>query len=200
MGLTGFVLKDISAFIGPVGYTLKGLHKEVLKSQQPTAFIRKARIMQGRRDMTLLSENVKDKQRVEQEVSHGWAVILEVWGIMEEKKTEGLMGRMRVLRQRRQWRANGAFENVVMAEMAVEATRRGEGLEETFAEQRKELEKVDRPRKNVVGELQNRKKKRMEEKGAKKSAKKGAEKGAKKEGEQSDGVASGQVKESRSSA
>ena len=44
MGLTGFVLKDISAIIGQLGYTLKGLHKELSKGKQPTHFIRKARL------------------------------------------------------------------------------------------------------------------------------------------------------------
>ena len=47
MGVTGFVLKDLAAILGPFGYTLKDIQKELLKSKQPTAFIRKARILQG---------------------------------------------------------------------------------------------------------------------------------------------------------
>lgn len=43
MGLTGFVLKDLAAIFGPFAYTLKGIHKEMLKSTQPTHFIRKVR-------------------------------------------------------------------------------------------------------------------------------------------------------------
>ena len=54
MGLTGFVLKDISAIIGPFGYTFKGIHKELLKGNQPTKFIRKARILEGQRDLGAL--------------------------------------------------------------------------------------------------------------------------------------------------
>jgi len=56
MGLTGFVLKNLAAIFGPVAYTLKGAHKEMLKSKQPTHFIRKARIMQSQRDLKACSD------------------------------------------------------------------------------------------------------------------------------------------------
>ena len=47
MGLAGCVLKVIAAIMGPFGYTLKSVHEALLKSKQPTKFIRKARIMQA---------------------------------------------------------------------------------------------------------------------------------------------------------
>lgn len=43
------MLKNIAASIGPAAYTPKGIPKEIQKSSQPTAFLRKARIIQGRR-------------------------------------------------------------------------------------------------------------------------------------------------------
>ena len=49
IGLGGFMLKNIAASIGPAAYTPKGIPKEIQKSSQPTAFLRKARIIQGRR-------------------------------------------------------------------------------------------------------------------------------------------------------
>lgn len=152
MGLTGFVLKNIAAIIGPFGYTLKGVHKELQKSHQPTHFIRKARIMEGSKDLEELQE--KDKKKVIDRVDHGWSIIQEIWDLMEEKRTEGLVGRIKVRHERKAWRENGAFENVEMAERALEARKRGEDFESVFKDQRKELNKAAKPKKDVVDEIQ----------------------------------------------
>jgi len=151
MGLTGFVLKDLSAIIGPFGYTFKGFHKELLKGRQPTKFIRKARILEGQRDLAALDD--KESKKAAQVVAHGWSVVQQVWAIMEEKQSKGLKGRIHVMKERKLWRANGAFENVEMAEKALEARRKGEGLEGVFAEQRKDLELTEKPRKGVVDDI-----------------------------------------------
>ena len=58
------------------------------------------------------------------------------------------------MKQRKTWRANGAFENIEMVEKVLEATRKGESLEGVFAQQRKEIEKVGKPRKNVVKDME----------------------------------------------
>ena len=50
-GCGGFILKNFAALIGPVAFTLKGIHKEMLKGKQPTAFVRRARTVQGQRDL-----------------------------------------------------------------------------------------------------------------------------------------------------
>ena len=147
MGLTGFVLKDLAAIFGPFGYTLKGVHKELLKHKQPTHFIRRAQIIQGQRYAIELDD--KEKKRVSEKVSHGWSVVLQVWDVMEEKRTQGLKGRIHLLRERKKWRANGAFENVEMAKKALEARRKGESLEGVFSQQREELRLAKRPRKGV---------------------------------------------------
>ncbi|KUJ23026.1 UDP-Glycosyltransferase/glycogen phosphorylase [Mollisia scopiformis] len=153
MGLTGFVLKDLAAIIGPVGYTFKGFHKQLLKHKQPTNFIRKARILEGQRDLNELDE--KAQKEVMDAVCHGWSVVQQIWAVMEEeKRASGLGGRLRVMRERKTWRANGAFENVTMAERALEAKRNGESLEGVFAQQRVELANSQRPRKNVVKDLE----------------------------------------------
>lgn len=151
MGLTGFVLKNISAIVGPFGYTLKGFHKELQKSHQPTHFIRKARIMEGSKDLEELDE--KERKKAIEQVDHGWSVIQQIWSLMEERRTRGLIGRLKVRHERREWRANGAFENVVMAEKALEARKRGEDLDGVFSEQRQELKKAAKPKKDVVDDI-----------------------------------------------
>ncbi|CZS97393.1 probable sterol glucosyltransferase [Rhynchosporium agropyri] len=151
MGLTGFVLKDLAAIFGPFGYTFKGIHKELQKGKQPTHFIRKARIMEGQRDLSSLDE--KEKKSIGETVNHGWQVVQEVFAIMAEKRAHGLRGRVHAMKERKTWRANGAFENVEMAEKALEASRRGESLEGVFAQQREELQLTKKPRKNVAQDL-----------------------------------------------
>ncbi|KAE9380497.1 glycosyltransferase family 1 protein [Stipitochalara longipes BDJ] len=151
MGLTGFVLKDLSAIIGPFGYTFKGVHKELLKGRQPTKFIRKARMLEGQRDFKALDD--KESKKATEAVTHGWSVVQQVWAIMEEKRSKGLRGRIHVMKERKLWRANGAFENVEMAEKALAARRKGESLDGVFAEQRKELQLTEKPRKDVVDDI-----------------------------------------------
>jgi hypothetical protein len=151
MGLTGFILKDLAAIFGPFGYTFKGVHKELLKGRQPTKFIRRARILEGQRDLGDLDE--QETKKAIEAVTHGWSVVQQVWAIMEEKRRQGLRGRIHVMRERKAWRANGAFENVEMAEKALEARRKGESLDGVFAEQRRELELSQKPRKEVADDI-----------------------------------------------
>jgi hypothetical protein len=151
MGLTGFVLKDLAAIFGPFGYTFKGVHKELLKGRQPTKFIRRARILEGQRDLGDLDD--QEAKKAIEAVTHGWSVVQQVWAIMEEKRRQGLRGRIHVMRERKAWRANGAFENVEMAEKALEARRKGESLDGVFAEQRRELELSQKPRKEVADDI-----------------------------------------------
>ena len=73
-GVGGFVLKDLAAVFGLPAYTVKGVHKELIKHRQPTNFIREARIIQGRNDRrNLSSEEVKRDLNCEQVLanSHG---------------------------------------------------------------------------------------------------------------------------------
>lgn len=188
MGLTGFVLKDVSALVSPVAYGMKGVHRELLKNtgRDPTKFIRRARIAQGQSDLRdcrlrSLNENSepsskdsspklkilplakKPKRKTgvaaptpeEQTVSHGWKVVLQVRQILDEKKHEKgsawIPGGILEMKEKNRWMRNGALENVEMAEKAVEATRRGESLEEVFRLQREEMEKSMEPRRGVLG-------------------------------------------------
>ncbi|KAH8684716.1 hypothetical protein BGZ60DRAFT_479077 [Tricladium varicosporioides] len=152
MGLTGFVLKDLAAIFGPFGYTLKGIHKELLKGRQPTAFIRKARILEGQRDLKELDE--KETKRSTDTVMHGWSVVQQTWALMDEHRTHGLKGRVKLLRERHSWKTNGPFENVEMAEKALEAHRKDESLDKVLKKQKDELQLVQKLRKNVTQDLE----------------------------------------------
>jgi hypothetical protein len=86
-GFGGFVLKDIAAFLGPSAYLMKGLDEEYLKKYQPTNFLRRARIMQGRKEVEELSRNAESgehedtqesrarKHKLEKELSQNWKAV-----------------------------------------------------------------------------------------------------------------------------
>lgn len=100
-GIGGFVLKDIAAIVGPGAYIMKGLDEEYMKKYQPTHFIRRARIMQGRKEVAELesrippppssssSHRLKSRGSVDERKSleaKKWAVEKEVsrkWGSLQ---------------------------------------------------------------------------------------------------------------------
>ena len=118
-GFGGFVLKDIAAIIGPFGYTLKGVHKEIIKGRQPTAFIRRARQIQGGDDERELDSMAK--QRESTKVDTAWRIVCEIRKEDEARMDEGLKGRVTVLKQRRRMGKQGTYETVGHAKKALEA-------------------------------------------------------------------------------
>lgn len=115
-GIGGFVLKDLAAIIGPFAYTLKGVHKELIKSRQPTAFIRKARMIQGGQDARTLMA----KQRELTKVDAAWRIVSEIRKEDERQKEEGLKGRVKVANEKRNMDKSGGFETVGHAKKALE--------------------------------------------------------------------------------
>ncbi|KAB5513057.1 glycosyltransferase family 28 domain-containing protein [Coniochaeta sp. 2T2.1] len=73
MGLTGFVLKDISAIASPIGYTLKGIEKQATKGEQPVTQVQGSRIIQGQWEVRALGE--EERKNISREVSRGWEVM-----------------------------------------------------------------------------------------------------------------------------
>ncbi|KAF2138530.1 glycosyltransferase family 1 protein [Aplosporella prunicola CBS 121167] len=134
MGVAGFVLKDIAAILGPVGYTAKGIHKELRKKPQPTYAIRKTRITQGRNDFEELGENQD-------------ADVLA----FERSRTRGLGGSIIRHRGRKKWQEAGATDNVVAAEKALAARKRGEDLDSALQKEREEVELAGEPRAGAMG-------------------------------------------------
>jgi hypothetical protein len=132
MGLTGFVLKDIAAIIGPVGYTLKGVVKQAERRRQPIKYIRRARVVQGRREDNLLTEEERKKRA--EEVVAGWRLMRQLWEEVkraEKKRDKGFKGKFsgnaRRLWESAEW--DFLFESVDVAQKAMDALKRGEGLD-----------------------------------------------------------------------
>ena len=71
-GFGGFVLKNISAIVGPWGFAAKGVHREIVKRQRgnPEGYIRKARIIQGGQDIRALQG--RQREEILQAVRRGW--------------------------------------------------------------------------------------------------------------------------------
>jgi hypothetical protein len=77
--------------------------------------------VQGQRDLNGLDQEAKEKAL--RAVSHGWSVVQQISAMIDEKRAEGLKGKAVVLKERKTWTVHGAFENVEMAEKALEARR-----------------------------------------------------------------------------
>ncbi|KAI9784300.1 MAG: hypothetical protein M1839_002361 [Geoglossum umbratile] len=122
-GIGGFVLKDIAAVAGPIGYSLKGVHKELRKDNRTMEFIRKARIIQGQKEVQALSDD--EQKEILNKVLHGWEVIEQCQAHAESEKKSGIRGRLRLKRERKSWHRHGAFENVGQVEMAMNAQKLG---------------------------------------------------------------------------
>ncbi|MCJ1311902.1 hypothetical protein MMC25_005575 [Agyrium rufum] len=147
-GVGGFVLKDLAAVTGPFSYTMKGVHKEMIKGHQPTRFIRRARIIQGGQDLHELSN--EERNEAVERVSNGWQVIMNVRTDFEEISKQGIKGRIESRKEREKWRKHGALENVDQAQKALDAQAQGKDFDVVFKQQRKELKKAQQPRKSTV--------------------------------------------------
>ena len=120
-GLGGFVLKDLAAVIGPFGYTLKGIHKELGKRKQPTHFLRRSRIQRGRIERQELSPD--DEKAILRRIDQGWTVYQDMCRFVNGKKKQGLRGRFQLRREEKRWRERGAFDNVDQASKALQASK-----------------------------------------------------------------------------
>lgn len=117
-GIGGFVLKDLAAIFGPFGYTLKGVHKELIKGRQPTAFICKARMLQGAIDAQALDAGVKEEEMTK--IDAAWQIVSEIQKEDEAQREEGLKGRVAVLKEKRKMGRNGTYETMGEAKKALE--------------------------------------------------------------------------------
>jgi hypothetical protein len=187
MGVTGFVLKDIAALFGPVGYTLKGIVKQAERGRQPIKYIRRARIMQGQREVSFLSE--RDKKRRAEEVIKGWDIMRSLWTALdlEEKKKGGLKVKLG-MRKRGKRSLGAVFESVETAERALVALRKGEGVESVVG-QEKGRESEDRGKSSAIAAKEKKKGGDVEGTGAsseKRSLEQRSRKGAEDDGKPGD--------------
>lgn len=130
-GIGGFVLKDLAAIFAPFGYTLKGVHKELIKGRQPTAFIRKARMIQGGKDAQNLDGKTKEQELTK--IDAAWRIVSEIRKEDEAQKEEGLKGRVAVLKEKRRMGKNGTYETVGQAKKALETKQEDRKERESLA-------------------------------------------------------------------
>ncbi|KAI4219514.1 MAG: hypothetical protein LQ349_008331, partial [Xanthoria aureola] len=125
-GFGGFILKDLAAIFGPIAYTMKGVHKEMIKGQQPTQFIRRARMAQGALDVKALDGEARKKE--EEKVRKAWEVVLDIAQEFAVVKNEGLKAKWRLRQESRRLIKEGKFESVGSAAVELEEWRRGQRL------------------------------------------------------------------------
>ena len=130
-GFGGFILKDFAALTS-VAYTLKGVHKEMVKGRQPTAFIRRARIAQGRKEVKAQDE--VDLNHDRQKIDLAWQIVCEIKKETERYGKGGFLGRIRVIQERRKMERQGAFNGSVwQARKVVEERKMSRFIEEDVA-------------------------------------------------------------------
>ncbi|KAL8820755.1 MAG: hypothetical protein Q9191_007451 [Dirinaria sp. TL-2023a] len=151
-GFGGFVLKDLAAIFGPVGFTLKGVHKEMIKNKQPTAFIRRSHIKQGRKDLAALDD--EQQREVQQMIDTAWKVLEEIKNEQDIVRSEGAMGRIKVKRTKRNLNAQGAFESVPRAKKVVEDRKMNRFLED---EKKQNAAEESRTREQTEGQKKKEK-------------------------------------------
>ncbi|KAF7561513.1 hypothetical protein G7046_g2634 [Stylonectria norvegica] len=124
MGLTGLVLKNLAAVIGPVGFTLKGIVKQAERSKTPQTAVRRARMVQGQREASMLPED--EHKKLLDETVEGWRVMKGLCNKIEEiQRQRGLPGQIeRVLLDK-----SFLFEDVEIARRSLQALDRGETVD-----------------------------------------------------------------------
>ncbi|KAK6953443.1 hypothetical protein Daesc_005747 [Daldinia eschscholtzii] len=135
MGLTGFVLKDISAVVGPIGYTLKGISKQIDRGKQPLKYLRRARIIQAQRELHVLTE--AERKAAVDKVFRGWQVMRQLADIiLRERERRRFIPRFsRKSKNAKKVKSLGkygkvpAWESVTAAEEAIKAIGRGEDID-----------------------------------------------------------------------
>lgn len=160
-GIGGFVLKDISAIITPPTFLAQGARKEISKrlgGPGATAFLRKARIIQGSMDLRALQNydqerHEKNYEKTQKMVDEGWHVMRQVWSAKEHhvlNQGGSLRGRISVHREQKKWLKNGALENVDATSRALDAQKQGKSMDKVFAQHRREMEIAEQPRASAM--------------------------------------------------
>ena len=146
-GIGGFVLKNLTAVIGPPAYIGRGVIQYLeKKSQSPGVkeHLRIAHIIQGQKDVSALKAmdeqgSATQLKEAQAQVEKGWKIYEEIWDTVNQHFASGLIGTYKFGKERHKWDINGAFENVDTAERTLHALKSGEDLEKLFARRRKEM-------------------------------------------------------------
>lgn len=93
MGLTGLVLKSISAVISPFAFTMQGCVRQVERHRSPEAFVRRARMAQGQKELHAL--DVPEFKCLQKEVLEGYDVMQQLRrAIADEEGKRGVAGQV----------------------------------------------------------------------------------------------------------
>ncbi|CAK7199056.1 hypothetical protein SEUCBS139899_001724 [Sporothrix eucalyptigena] len=91
MGIMGFILKDISAIIGPFGYALKGLAKQADRGKQPARYLRRGRMMQARYEVRALS--TQEWKLYYEKAAAGWEAMHALYKMVQQGDRADNLGR-----------------------------------------------------------------------------------------------------------
>ncbi|KAI5863339.1 glycosyltransferase family 1 protein [Durotheca rogersii] len=143
MGLTGFVLKDVAAVVGPIGYVLQGIVKQVEGKDQPMKYLRRAHIVQAQRELRALSE--AERKTTVDTVLKGWHIMNGLAEAITQQEGKRRLipriggdgsGKNKSAHILRRHGHDPIFENVRGAEKALDAVNRGEDIGAVLAKHR----------------------------------------------------------------
>ena len=125
MGLVGLVVKNLGAIISPFGYALQGVVKQFQKRKNPRKFIRRARIVQGQREIRSIP--APEEKKIEKTVIEGYHVMHDLCdAITADERERGIAGQLdRVFVD-----TAVLFEDVDIAKRALRALKRGESVDD----------------------------------------------------------------------
>ncbi|KAK8917728.1 Sterol 3-beta-glucosyltransferase UGT80A2 [Metarhizium anisopliae] len=128
MGISGLVLKPISAVVGPIGYSMQGLLKQAQRRRSPQKFVRRARIAQGQRELQSLDET--EGKTVRDQVLAGWQVMQRLTrAIADEEDKRGIAGQLDKVSLDTAF----LFASVDRAKTCLEELNSGRSLQEVMA-------------------------------------------------------------------
>ena len=161
-GVGGWVLKDIAAMVGLPAYAMKGIHQELIKSRQPTRFVRRARIFQGQKELTQLPKH--EMGEADKRVREAWKVIQAMHKEIDKAKSKGIKGRIQMHKGKNRWKKYGVFESTEQTRRALEAHKAGRSLQDDFVPQQRPSKEHNSPRDNLVDKDKVEKKRASPEK------------------------------------
>ncbi|KAG5959187.1 hypothetical protein E4U57_000845 [Claviceps arundinis] len=93
MGIAGLVLKPVSAIVGPIGFSMQGVVKQMHRRHSPQSFIRRARMALG--ESQVQDMDAAAATALQEEVLSGWKALQDLTrAIADEEHKRGLAGQI----------------------------------------------------------------------------------------------------------
>ncbi|KAG5913175.1 hypothetical protein E4U61_007264 [Claviceps capensis] len=93
MGIAGLVLKPASAIVGPIGFSMQGVVKQIHRRHSPQSFIRRARMALGESQVQAMDTTAATA--LQEQVLAGWQVLQDLTrAIADEEHKRGLAGQI----------------------------------------------------------------------------------------------------------